>query len=98
MYLSPKKRLLRWQKKIGMSEVHPHKTGDGKTIWMPGKNMEEFQSWYKEHDGKDSAAGAIFIYEDPKTGELYHYARKGLYKKSGRTLLFVKKSRGEENE
>ena len=35
-----------------------------------------------------------YIYEDPKTGELYHYSRKGLYKKSGRTLKFVKQTRG----
>ena len=41
------------------------------------------------------SSGGIFIYEDPKTGELYHYARKGLYKKNGRTLTFVKQSRGD---
>jgi len=35
-----------------------------------------------------------YIYKDPKTGELYHYSRKGLYKKSGRTLKFVKQTRG----
>ena len=42
----------------------------------------------------DRSDGGIFIYEDPKTGELYHYARKGIYRKSGRTLIFVKQSRG----
>jgi hypothetical protein len=36
----------------------------------------------------------IYIYEDPKTGELYHYSRKGLYKKGGRVLRFIKKTRG----
>ena len=35
-----------------------------------------------------------YIYEDPKTGELFHYSRKGIYRKSGRVLLFVKKSKG----
>lgn len=44
---------------------------------------------------KGKSSGAVFIYEDPKTRELYHYARKGLYKKNGRTLIFVKKSKGE---
>jgi len=34
-----------------------------------------------------------YIYEDPKTGELYHYSRKGIYKKSGRTLRFLKQTR-----
>ena len=37
----------------------------------------------------------IYIYEDPKTGELYHYTRKSIYKKNGRTLTFVKKSKGD---
>ena len=35
-----------------------------------------------------------YIYEDPKTGELYHYSRRGIYKKNGRTLKFVKQTRG----
>ena len=34
---------------IGLSGVHSHKSGDGKTLWMPGKNMEEFQNWYEGH-------------------------------------------------
>ena len=43
-------------KKIGLSGVHSHKSGDDKTLWMPGKNMEEFQSWYEKHGGEDSKA------------------------------------------
>jgi len=37
----------------------------------------------------------VFIYEDPRTGELFHYARKGTYTKNGRTLRFVKKAKAE---
>jgi hypothetical protein len=59
---------------------------------MSSPREGESQSQRKDR-GKSS--GAIFIYEDPKTRELYHYARKGLYKKNGRTLTFVKKSKGE---
>ena len=44
---------------------------------------------------KDESSGAIFIYEDPNTGELFHYARRGFYKKNGRTLVFVKQARGD---
>jgi hypothetical protein len=44
---------------------------------------------------KDKSSGAIFIYQDPKTGELFHYARRGVYKKNGRVLVFVKQSRGK---
>ncbi len=36
--------------KIGLKGVHSHKTGDGKTLWMPGRNMKEFQDWYEKHD------------------------------------------------
>ena len=36
-----------------------------------------------------------YIYEDTKTRELYHYSRKGIYKKNGRPLRFVKKTRGD---
>jgi len=44
---------------------------------------------------KGKSSGAIFIYEDPRTGELFHYARRGVYKKNGRVLVFVKQTRGE---
>jgi len=36
--------------KIGLSGVHSHKSGDNKTLWMPGKNMKEFQDWYESHN------------------------------------------------
>ena len=49
----------------------------------------------REGENKGKSAGGVFIYEDPRTGELYHYARKGIYRKNGRTLVFVKQSRGE---
>ena len=41
------------------------------------------------------SSGEIFIYKDPKTGEIYNYVRRGIYKKNGRFLIFVKRSRGE---
>jgi len=76
--------------KIGLSGVHSHKSGDNKTLWMPGKNMKEFQTWYKKHEGEDSKGS--FKYKDPKTGEVYEYERKGIYKKGGRTLIPVRAS------
>ena len=36
-----------------------------------------------------------FIYEDPRTGERFQYSRRGTYKKNGRILRFIKKSKGE---
>ncbi len=46
---------------------------------------------------KDKSSGAVFVYEDPRTGELFHFSRKGVYRKNGRTLVFVKKTKGEVN-
>ena len=46
-------------------------------------------------ENKGKSSGAVFVYEDPKTRELFHFSRKGVYKKNGRTLIFVKKSKGD---
>ena len=44
-----KQEAVKMAKKIGLDGVHSHKTGDGKTLWMPGKNMKQFNNWYNEH-------------------------------------------------
>ena len=36
---------------MGLRGAHSHQTGDNKTVWMPGKNMQEFQEWYKQTYG-----------------------------------------------
>ncbi len=43
----------------------------------------------KGHPRKSKAeeAEAGFKYQDPKTGEIYEYERRGIYKKDGRTLV-----------
>ena len=43
----------------------------------------------KGHPRKSKAeeAEAGFKYQDPKTGQIYEYERKGIYKKDGRTLI-----------
>jgi hypothetical protein len=43
-------------------------------------------------EGKSKGA---YEFEDPKTGELFYYSRKGVYRKNGRVLVFKKKTRGE---
>jgi len=40
--------------------------------------------------------GAVFVYRDTKTGELYYFSRRGAHKKNGRTLVFVEQSKGED--
>ena len=34
----------------------------------------------------------MYIYEDPRTGEIFHYSRRGTYRKNGRTLVFKGKA------
>ena len=34
----------------------------------------------------------MYIYEDPQTGEIFHYSRRGTYRKNGRTLVFKGKA------
>jgi len=47
-----KEAALRMAEKIGLSDVHSHKSGDNKTLWMPGKSMKEFQDWYGSYNAK----------------------------------------------
>ena len=51
-----KEEAMKMAKKIGMKDIHPHKTGDDKTVYMPGKNMKEFSDWYEKHSPKNSKA------------------------------------------
>ena len=43
-------------------------------------------------------AVAAFEYEDPKTGQMYKYQRKGIYKKDGRFLVYKGKAEIEYTE
>jgi len=45
-----------------------------------------------EKQNKNKSAGGIYVYEDPQTGELFHYSRRGSYKKNGRRLVFKSKA------
>ena len=39
-------------------------------------------------------SNSAYEYEDPKTGELFYYSRRCIYRKNGRTLVFKKRTRG----
>ena len=41
---------------------------------------------------KNKSNAGMYIYEDRKTGELFHYSRRGSYKKNGRRLVFKSKA------
>jgi hypothetical protein len=44
---------------------------------------------------RENKSKAAYEYADPKTGELFYYTRRGMYKKNGRILVFKKRTRGE---
>ena len=41
---------------------------------------------------------AYYIYEDPITGEVFTYKRKGVYRKNGRILVFQKTVSSSEED
>ena len=47
---------------------------------------------HSQWKNKSKSAGGVYVYEDPKTGELFHYSRKGTYRKNGRPLVFKGKA------
>ena len=53
------------------------------------QNVYDFVKYYEP--GKYESEYAEFKYEDPKTGEVYNYQRKGYYRKNGRVLRYVGK-------
>tara|TARA_R110000824_G_scaffold210278_1_gene396106 strand:+ start:1791 stop:2129 length:339 start_codon:yes stop_codon:yes gene_type:complete len=68
-----------------------------KSKGLLGEADEAYRSakYIEEAVNKNKSSASTFIYKDPKTGELYHYSRKGFYKKDGRILVFVRESKGK---
>ena len=89
-----KDKAMKKAKEIGLTSVHPHKTEDGETMWMPGKNMEEFQAWLDKHQSEKDTEQAAYRYQNPKTGEVFTYIRKGIYRKDGTVLIYKGKANG----
>jgi hypothetical protein len=92
-------------KEMGLDDVHSHKDKDGNTVFMPGKTHEEYMKALKKKDEvidspeKDEDQGPSsadyhkgYKYQDPQTGEIYTFKRRGVYKKNGRVLIPVRAS------
>ncbi len=47
--------------------------------------MNKYTKALSEHF---KAEATYYIYEDPRTGEIFTYKRKGVYRKNGRSLVF----------
>ena len=41
---------------------------------------------------------SYYIYEDPRTGEIFTYKRQGVYRKNGRVLVLVSKGVDDSTE
>jgi hypothetical protein len=54
------------------------------------QNVYDFVQYYEPE--KYESEYAEFKYEDPKTGEVYNYQRKGYYRKNGRVLQYIGKA------
>jgi|TARA_B100000519_G_C13967523_1_gene308299 hypothetical protein len=48
------------------------------------KILEDLEEYFSEESGKKE-----YKYQDPKTGEVYTFNRRGVYKKNGRFLIPV---------
>ena len=81
-------------KQLGLDKIHKHEGEDGKTIYMPGANHEEYKKTVTTkgpHHYKKGYGGhkGGYKYQDPRTGEIYTFKRKGTYRKNGRVLVPV---------
>jgi len=85
---------------LGLQGHHKHKDDNGKTIYMPGKSHEEYMRAIKkskhqtmdapEPDEDQGPSSGAYKYQDPKTGEVYTFKRRGVYKKNDRILIPVR--------
>jgi hypothetical protein len=50
---------------------------------------------HSQWTNKGKSSKNMFVYKDPITRELHYYDRRGVFKKNGRTLVFVKELKGE---
>jgi len=64
--------------------IRRKKEREGKN-YKPAKTKKEGRP--TEEQLKRAQSEGAFRYKDPKTGEIYEYERRGVYKKDGRTLI-----------
>lgn len=83
-----------WKKAQSKDEFVPHKMYDKDGKPHEAKTMEDHLRMKKM--GYTHKAKSSFEYEDPKTGQVYKYQRKGIYKKDGRFLVFKGKAEDQQ--
>lgn len=75
-----------WKKAQSKEDFKPHKMYDKDGNPHMAKTYEDHLEMQKK--GYTHEAKAAFKYENPKTGEIFTYKRKGTYKKDGTVLSF----------
>lgn len=78
-----------WKKAQSAEDFKPHTMYDKEGNPHQAKTYEDHLEMKKQGYTHTKSA---FKYEDPKTGEVYQFSRKGVYKKDGRPLVFRGKS------
>lgn len=75
-----------WKKAQSKEDFKPHKMYDKDGNPHMAKTYEDHLEMQKK--GYTHEAKAAFKYENPKTGEIFTYKRKGNYKKDGTPLVY----------
>lgn len=82
----PELELEDWTKDmVSKAEIYLQNIYDFVKYYEPGKYSEDITTEMQD---------ASYEYQDPKTGEVYTYRRKGYYERDGRTLMYM----GEASE
>jgi hypothetical protein len=88
---------------ISKAEIYIQNVYDFVKYYEPGKyedeytdkeNEEEVEEPSETEDPEMEMEDGAYEYQDPKSGEVYTYKRKGYYEKNGRILMYV----GEASE
>jgi hypothetical protein len=70
---------------ISKAEIYVQNVYDFVKYYEPGKYEDEYSD-------PEDVADARYVYEDPKTGEMYNYKRQGPYEKNGTRLIYLGKA------
>lgn len=80
---------------ISKAEIYVQNVYDFVKYYEPGKYEDEYIEEEDENEEPEmEMEEGSYEYQDPQTGEVYIYRRKGYYEKNGRTLLYM----GEASE
>ena len=78
---------------ISKAEIYIQNVYDFVKYYEPGKYEDEYSDDTEEdNNDQEDTTEAKYVYEDPKTGEMYNYKRQGPYEKNGTRLIYLGKA------